>query len=171
EEAHKLSSIVFGLTHTKHLYSDHIATENIYMEVWEEEPMAHERVPKVREYREKTRANAADSHDEKKAMTKQSYLLQLRYEQQVIERYMSGNVIDLERLPAVEPFVRKLFLTWIGKAMAKADRTIKTEYGQQVTVILDPNRMIWLRSDDGHMQMPAVKFIFAGANELSDEPA
>lgn len=171
EEAHKLSSIVFGLTHTKHLYSDHIPTENIYMEVWEEEPMAHERVPKVREYREKTRANAADSHDEKKAMTKQSYLQQLRYEQQVIERYMSGNVIDLERLPAVEPFVRKLFLTWIGKAMAKADRTIKTEYGQQVTVILDPNRTIWLRSDDGHIQMPAVKFIFAGANELSDEPA
>ncbi len=124
--------------------------------------MVHERAPKVREYREKTRANAADSHHEKKAMTKQSYLQQWKYEQQVIEQYMSGNVIDLERLPAVEPFVRKLFLTWIGKAMAKEDRTFKTEYGEQVTVILDRNRTIWLRSEDGHIQMPAVKFIFAG---------
>lgn len=171
EEAHKLSSVVFGLTHTKHLYSDHIPTENIYTDVWEEEPMAHERAPKIREYREKTRAHAADSHDDKKAQTRQAYLQQRRYEQQVIERYLSGNEIDLEQLPEVEPFVRKLFLTWIGKAMAKADRKIKTEYGQEVTVVLDPRRTIWLRSADGHMQMPAVKFIFADHKQTSDAPA
>lgn len=162
EEAHKLSSIVFGLSHTKHLYSDHIPTEDIYMDVWEETPMAHERIPRIRTYREKTKANAAESYLEEKAQTMEAYLKRRAYEQQVIEQYLSGNRIELESLPIIEPFVRKLFLSWIGKAMAKMDRTIKTEYGYEVKVELDPSRVIRLQAEDGHMDMPAVTLLFIG---------
>ncbi|MBO2945207.1 TIGR02677 family protein [Paenibacillus sp. F411] len=171
EEAHKLSSVVFGLSHTKHLYCDHIPTDDIYTDVWEEAPMAHERVPRVRNYREKTRANAAESHLEKKEQTKEAYLKQRAYEQKVIQQYVSGSRIELERLPVIEPFVRKLFLVWIGKAMAKADRTIKTEYGDEVKVELDRSRTIRLQAEDGHMDMPAVTLLFKGKEAPNHEPA
>ncbi len=171
EEAHKLSSIVFGLSHTKHLHSDHIPTEDIYTDVWEEMPMAHERIPRIRAYREKTKANAVESHFEKKEQTKAAYLKQRLYEQQVIEQYLTGNTIELEQLPVIEPFVRKLFLSWIGKAMGKADRTIKTEYGHEVTVELDRSRTMVLKAEDGQMKMPAVTLLFAGKEKTKHELA
>lgn len=161
EEAHKLSSVVFGMSNTRHLHSDHIPTDDIYTDVWEEAPMAHERVPRVRAYREKTRASAAESHHEQKEQTKQAYLERRRYEQQVIQQYLSGGTIELEQLPVIEPFVRKLFLSWIGKAMARSDRTIKTEYGDQVKVELDPARTIQVQAEDGQLQMPAATLRFA----------
>lgn len=168
EEAHKLSSVVFGLSHTKRLYSDHFATDDIYTEIWDEEPMAHERVPRIRAYREKTRANAAEDHRMKKEQAKQAYLQLRQYEQKVIEQYLIDRQINLENLPVVEPFVRKMFLSWIGKAMARKDRMIKTEFGDEVKVVLDRNRTITLRAQDGHLNMPAVTFQFMGKEEKRD---
>ncbi|GEN34653.1 TIGR02677 family protein [Aneurinibacillus danicus] len=162
EEAHKLASVAFGVTHTKHIYSDHIPTDDIYTDVWEEAPMAHERVPKIREYREKTKATALEDHRELKEKAKKEHLERRLYERQVIQAYRSGSEIVLEELPVVEPFVRKLFLSWIGKAMARADHTIKTEYGDHIRVQLDRTRTITLRSKDGEMKMPAVTFHFIG---------
>lgn len=165
EEAHKLASVVFGLTHTKHIYSDHIPTDDIYTDVWEETPMAHERVPKIRTYREKTKATAVEDHRELKEQAKKAYLERKFYEQTVIQTYRSGSEIRLEELPIVEPFVRKLFLSWVGKAMAREDQTIKTEYGDQIKVELDRTRTISLRSTDGEMSMPAVTFHYIGKGE------
>lgn len=162
EEAHKLSSVVFGLFHTKHLYSDHIPTEDIYTDTWDEVPMVHERVPRIQAYREKTRANAVDNHHDKKTQTRDEYLQQRMYEQQVIGRYLSGGKIELDQLPVIEPFVRKLFLSWIGKAMARTDRKIKTEYGDEIYVKLDHSRQIKLQAEDGQLQMPAVTLEFIG---------
>ncbi len=48
-EAHELSAIVFGVTHTRHLFSDHVPTEDIYTSVWEEQPMEHETKPRIRQ--------------------------------------------------------------------------------------------------------------------------
>lgn len=171
EEAHKLSSIVFGLSHTKHLYADHIPTDDIYTDVWEETPMAHERVPRIRAYREKTRANAVESHNEQKEKTRSDYLTRRIYERKVIEQYLTGNTLELEQLPVIEPFVRKLLLSWIGKAMAKADRTIKTEYGDEVKVELDRTRTIVLQAQDGQMEMPAVTLRFKGKENDNHEYA
>jgi uncharacterized protein (TIGR02677 family) len=162
DEAHKLASVAFGVTHTKHIYSDHIPTDDIYTDVWEEAPMAHERVPKIREYREKTKATALEDHRELKEKAKKEHLEQRLYEQSVIQNYRSGSEIIIEELPVVEPFVRKLFLSWIGKAMAREDNTIKTEYGDQIKVQLDPTRTIVLRAKDGEMKMPAVTFHYIG---------
>ncbi|MFD0961678.1 TIGR02677 family protein [Paenibacillus chungangensis] len=171
EEAHKLSSIVFGLSHTKHLYADHIPTDDIYTDVWEETPMAHERIPRIRSYREKTRANAVESHNEQKEKTRTDYLTRRIYERKVIEQYLTGNTLELEQLPIIEPFVRKLLLSWIGKAMAKADRTIKTEYGDEVKVELDRTRTIVLQAQDGQMEMPAVTLRFKGKENDNHEYA
>ncbi|KAF0824189.1 TIGR02677 family protein [Cytobacillus firmus] len=158
DEAHKLSAVAFGASHTKHLYSDHIPTDDIYLDVWEEAPMAHERMPKIREYREKTKATAMEDHQEQKERTMKEHLEKRLLEQSVIKSYRAGSEIVLEDLPVVEPFVRKLFLSWIGKAMARADYTIKTEHGDRIMVELDRTRKITLRAKDGQLQMPAVTF-------------
>jgi uncharacterized protein (TIGR02677 family) len=162
DEAHKLSSVAFGAFHTKHIYSDHIPTDDIYIDVWEEDPMAHERVPRVRDYREKTKATALEDHKLQKEMASREHLERRLYEQKVIQQYRTGSEIILEDLPIVEPFVRKLFLTWIGKAMAKKDQVIKTEYGDQIRVYLDPTKTITLKAQDGEMEMPAVTFRYIG---------
>lgn len=165
EEAHKLSSVVFGVTHTKHIYSDHIPTDDIYNDVWDEDPMSHERIPKIREYREKTKASALEDHTQLKNQMRQEHLEQRLREQEVINRYRTGRDIVIEDLPMVDSFVRKVFLSWIGKAMARADQTIRTEYGDHVQVLLDPERRITLKAEDGELSMPAVTFRYLGKEE------
>ncbi|WP_059103514.1 TIGR02677 family protein [Shouchella shacheensis] len=160
QDAHKLSSVVFGLKHTKHLYSDHLPTDDIYVDVWEEEAMVHERMPITRSYREKTRTSASEDKEAEKEKTIEDYLQKLAHETALIHQYLDGESIDLEKVPEVEPFVRKTFLLWIGKAMAKKDQEIKTEFGDRVYVELDQARSIHLKAKDGTLEMPAARFHF-----------
>src|SRR5699024_4154296 len=130
KEAHELSSVVFGVFHTRHLFSDHVPTDDIYTDIWDETPMEHETKPRIRNYREKTRPGAIVSQQKRKEEARAEHLRKKQLEQEKLKQYMSGNEIRLEDLPAVEPYVRKMLLSWIGKAMARNDRTFKTEYGR-----------------------------------------
>ncbi|MEI3598851.1 MULTISPECIES: TIGR02677 family protein [unclassified Oceanobacillus] len=159
EEAHQLSSVAFGVLHTRHFHIDHIPTENIYTDVWDEEPMKHETKPITRNYREKTRPGAVTSNTKKKEELKKQYLEQKQQEKKLIEQYIEGNEIHIENLPLVESHVRKLLLSWIGKAMVRKDRTIKTELGVKVRVVIRDGRVL-LRAKDGVLKMPNVTFQF-----------
>jgi len=55
--------------------------------------------------------------------------------------------------------VRKLLLSWLGKAMVREDRIVKTEYGRRVRVTLEEERVI-LRATDGSLEMPNVEYYF-----------
>lgn len=160
EEAHKLSSVAFGVFNTRHFHSDHIPTDDIYTDTWQEVPMDHETLPKVREYGEKTKATEMVDHRSRKEEAKRLHLEQRQYEKRIVEQYMNGSEILLHELPVVEPHVRKLLLSWIGKAMMREDRTIKTEFGTKVEVTLDPHETVQLRSQDGTLEMPNVRFRF-----------
>ncbi len=70
---------------------------------------------------------------------------------------MQNGTIRLSELERVEPFIRKLFLTWIGKSMQSEDRIVKTDYGMKVRVIMDESRQIVLESEDGKLTMPDCK--------------
>ncbi|UFU00257.1 TIGR02677 family protein [Radiobacillus kanasensis] len=159
EEAHELSSVAFGVFHTRHFHIDHTPTDDIYADVWDERPMEHETKPIVRNYREKTRPGAVTSNKEKKEEMKRIYLEQKQREKRLIEQYIQGNEITIEKLPMVETHVRKLLLSWIGKAMARKDRTIKTELGKRVRVILSDQRVM-LQAEDGMLEMPNATFQF-----------
>lgn len=160
EEAHKLASVVFGLNHTRHLYSDHIPTDNMYIDTWEEESMVHERIPRIRSYRNRTRAQPTEQHQAEKAKAKEEYVKQKKLEHEVIQSYMIGNKIELSTLPKIKPFVRKIFLQWIGRSMGQKGQTLKNEYGQQIEVHVDTSRRITLFSEDGSLDMPDVTFYF-----------
>lgn len=159
EEAHKFSSVVFGVFHTRHFHSDLSPTEDIYTDVWDEEPMEHVTKPMIRQYREKTRPGAAINHAKKKEAIRKQYLEQKRKEQQLLEKYISGNEIRIKDLPVVETYVRKLLLSWITKAMANGRRTIKTETGMKVDIELKDERVV-LQAKDGMLEMPDVVFRF-----------
>ena len=55
EEAHKLSSLVFGMVNTRHMKGDFVRqTDNINSSLLEEEPFTIEIKPRLRGYKEKT---------------------------------------------------------------------------------------------------------------------
>ena len=159
-EAHELSAVVFGVFHTRHLFSDHVPTDDIYTSIWDEKPMEHETKPRIRNYREKTRPGAIISQHQQKEKTKQEHLRSKQIEQQTLEKYMQGNEIHLDQLPVIEPYVRKMLLSWVGKAMMRKDRTFQTEHGRMVTVRMSKDERIILRAEDGDLEMPKVTFQF-----------
>lgn len=160
KEAHELSSVAFGVFHTRHFHIDHVPSEDIYMDVWDEAPMKHMTKPNVKGYKEKTRAGAMDSHKEKKERMRKEHLEKRRIEQNLIEQYISGSEIRVEDLHKVETYIRKVLLSWLGKAMARKDRTIKTEIGKRVKVELSGKERITLHSEDGTLEMPNAIFHF-----------
>lgn len=160
KDAHELSAVVFGVFHTRHLFSDHVPTDDIYTDVWDEHPMEHETNPRIRNYREKTRPGAIINQQKQKENTKRAHLRHKQIEQQTLEKYMQGNEIHLDELPVIEPYVRKMLLSWIGKAMMRKDRTLQTEHGRIVKVIMSSDERIILRAEDGAIEMPKVIFQF-----------
>lgn len=160
EEAHKLSSVVFGVFHTKHIFSEDVPTDDIYTSVWKEKPMHFSTKPRTRNYREKTRPGAIQSMQTKKETTVQAHLQKIKEEQTTIEKYIVRNEIHLEHLPVIEPYIRKMLLSWIGKAMNRKDYTFQTEHGRVVKMVMHADERITLKAEDGEIEMPKVIFQF-----------
>ncbi|TDQ34639.1 TIGR02677 family protein [Aureibacillus halotolerans] len=161
EEAHRLSAAVFGVFHTKHLQAEPKVTENIYMDVWETEASVHETTPRIRNYGEKTKAGAVEEHKAEKEAQREAFLAQRKQERLIVERYINGNEIRFRDLHTIEPPVRKLFLSWLSRAMMKETRQIKTEFGHDVVVHIDLSAPpVLLTAEDGELQLPDVVFKF-----------
>ncbi|HSO59022.1 MAG TPA: TIGR02677 family protein [Paenisporosarcina sp.] len=160
QQAHKLSAVAFGVFYTKHFHSDHEPTDDIYTDVWDEQPMDHETQPRIQQYREKTRASAMGNNEEKKQQAKQRHMEQRQLEQTLIEQYISNDEIQLAHLPIIESSVRKMLLSWIGKAMLRKDQKLKTEFGTVIHVTIHEDERTQLQSPDGVLEMPNVTIQF-----------
>ncbi|GAA0446878.1 TIGR02677 family protein [Lentibacillus halophilus] len=159
-DAHQLSSVIFGVFHTKHLFSNHVPTDDIYTDIWEEAPVEHEVKPRIRTYREKSKPGAIISQQQRKEQARRAYLQNKQLEQETLESYMTGSEIRLAELPVVEPHVRKMLLSWIGKAMARDDQSFKTEFGRRINVTIAQDERVTLNAEDGAIEMPNVTFRF-----------
>ncbi|WAA12102.1 TIGR02677 family protein [Fervidibacillus halotolerans] len=153
-EAHRLSSVVFGAITVKHLHLVEDTTDNMYADVWDDDPVMLTIKPRTNHYREKTKPGAAISNVEKKLKERQKYLKERKKEEQLIIKYMKNGMIQLSELPMVEPFIRKLLLGWITKAMQSENRIVKTDYGMEIKVTINKDKMIVLKSEDGELTMP-----------------
>lgn len=160
DEAHKLSSVVFGSMTIEHLQLEEGTTDNLHADTWEENPVVLTLKPRTNRYREKTKPGSMTSNREKKQRQREQYLEERKQERALIEQYITERVIQLSKLTKVEPFVRKVLLSWIGKSMAAEDHKVKTDYGLVVKVRIDPKKTILLKSDDGTLKMPDVLFEF-----------
>jgi uncharacterized protein (TIGR02677 family) len=161
-EAHKLSGVVFGALETRHLFHEGETTEDIYTDVWNENPLEITLKPRTNRYREKTKAGAIRVNQAEKEAMRNLYLQKLEDEKQLIQKYIKDNRIQLSELPVIETFIRKMLLTWIGKSMANKDQKVKTDFGMTVKVSLHKDNFVTLRAEDGSLQMPDGELIFTG---------
>jgi uncharacterized protein (TIGR02677 family) len=160
DDAHKISSVVFGSMTIQHLQLEEGTTDNLHSDTWEEHPTILTLKPRTNRYREKTKPGSMTSNEEKKTRQREQYLEERRQERVLIDQYMTEGVIQLSALSKVEPFIRKVLLGWIGKSMASKDRKVKTDYGLVVKVTIDKENSILLESDDGTLKMPDALFEF-----------
>lgn len=154
EEAHKLSSAVFGVFHTKHIYAEEKTTEDIYKDVWEEAPTVLTIKPKIRQYREKTKPSSLTDHKLEKEMVLNEYLNQKEAEENQIFRYIQDHKIIFGNLPLIDKSVRKILLQWLTKALSTKNQTTKVEIGKRIKVRKINDELITLQSTDGELVMP-----------------
>ncbi|ETI68934.1 TIGR02677 family protein [Neobacillus vireti] len=160
EEAHKLSAVVFGSMTIQHLQLEEATTENLHVDTWDEAPTELTIKPRTVRYREKTKPGSFNSNEQKKKEQRELYLKEREQEKKLIEKYMTQGKITLSALSTVEPFIRKVLLSWIGKSMAAKNRMVKTDYGLHVKVMLDYEKTITLQAEDGNLLMPDATFLF-----------
>ncbi|PRO66504.1 TIGR02677 family protein [Alkalicoccus urumqiensis] len=164
EEAHRLAGMVFGPESVRHLRMSGDTTDLLHQDVWDQPPEVIPIKPRVRQYREKTKAGALQSNEAKK----EAYLQEVRREQEqerrLIDTYFSDGPLTLSTVERVQPEVRKMLLAWIGRAAAHPERTVKTDYGFSVHVAIHRGTRITLPAEDGVMTMPDVTFTIKGEN-------
>lgn len=160
DEAHKLSSVVFGSMTIKSLQLEEGTTDNLHSDTWEEGPVIITLKPRTNRYREKTKPGAIQSNREKKQLQREQYMKERNRERKLIHQYINNGRIQLSELTKVEPFIRKVLLSWIGKSMASKDRKVKTDYGLIVKVSINKEKTIILDSEDGTLKMPDAVFEF-----------
>ncbi|MED0657007.1 TIGR02677 family protein [Anoxybacillus ayderensis] len=153
EEAHKLSAVVFGCFHTKHIVAENDATENMYRDIWEEQPTEWLVKPRVRHYREKKKPEAMIDRRKEKEETMTAYLAEKQQEEEELAQLIDDGKIVLQELPIVAPHIRKTLLGWIAKAMGREDRIVQTENGWKVKVV-QREGTITLEAEDGMLMMP-----------------
>ncbi|OGO79112.1 MAG: TIGR02677 family protein, partial [Clostridiales bacterium GWB2_37_7] len=136
EEAHKLSSLVFGVFGMKHIKANPLrATESINSSIYEEEPSRIILKPRVRNYREKlTRRPIADKSELK--LKKLTSILQSRKrEEEIIMRLVSNNQVDFNKLPTISSADRNVLLRWLSRAKGIKGGNVKTEYGKGYRIV------------------------------------
>ncbi|OSX54557.1 TIGR02677 family protein [Anoxybacillus ayderensis] len=153
EEAHKLSAVVFGCFHTKHIVAENDATENMYRDIWEEQPTEWLVKPRVRHYREKKKPEAMIDRRKEKEETMTAYLAEKQQEEEELAQLIDDGKIVLQELLIVAPHIRKTLLGWIAKAMGREDRIVQTENGWKVKVV-QREGTITLEAEDGMLMMP-----------------
>jgi uncharacterized protein (TIGR02677 family) len=166
EDAHQLSAVVFGAMTIRHLKIEGDTTENIHSDIWEEEPIILPVKPRIRSYKDKTKPGAMVSNEEKKRALMREHLAEKEKERTIIETLFKDEKMTISELGVVEPFVRKVILSWIGKAMAGKKQTIKTDYGFKVRVQVHRDQMTILHAEDGVLKMPDVTLEMKGGTSV-----
>lgn len=167
EKAHELSSVVFGIFHTRHLVGDGTPTDDLYAEIWGEAPIEHIVNQRVTPTRDPNKVAAVVDRMEEIRAVRREHLVQREHQRQIIEQYMDERWLRIKQLPIVEPFVRKLLLTWVGKAMLHENQLVQTEFGRTVRVTIQEERVV-LRSTDGDLEMPDVHYEFLEKGSETD---
>ncbi len=159
-EAHKLSACAFGVFHTRHLVADQKTTDDIYAQLWDEPSTIVTIKPRIRQYRMKTRPGAVISRSQEKRAALEQYLRERAAERLLIDQLIVNGQIAIAAMPVVDTPVRKTLLNWVGKCMARRDRTIKTEHGRRVRLETVDGQRVDLRCTDGTLDMPNYVFRF-----------
>lgn len=167
-EAHKLSSVVFGVMNSKHIVCEmERETENINSGIYDEKPKEVLVKPSNR-YREKTasRHPIKDKSHIKKLKTKEIIDKRNR-EREIIESKIINNKLVFKDLGEITQNERTVFLKWLSQGLnKKSNDYIKNEYGRLYKVL---NRnvidTIVVKCEDGNFVMPNYELVFKEGSE------
>lgn len=158
EEAHMLSSLVFGIFSTRHIKGNYVRqTDSINSGLIEEQSNEYEIKPRIREYKEKQPKTAIIDKTKEKQVQIERYLKQLEEERKEIQKYIINGKIDIKDLPVIKDSFRKTLLKWISKANQTQNKQITIEDGRKIKLIYPQNKeRCVLECEDGNLEMPAV---------------
>lgn len=162
-EAHKLSSVVFGVMSSKHIACDiERTTENINSSIYNEEPTTITVKPSNR-YREKSasRISLREKSEAKKAMAKE-VLEKRKIERELIESKIKDNKLSFKDLHNISSEERRVFLSWLSYGLNKRNQGwVRNEYGRYYKVLNpDVKEKINIKCEDGNFVMPSYELIF-----------
>lgn len=158
EEAHKLSSVSFGIFNMKHIKGETIRdTESINSGIFDEEPCTQKVKPRIRTYREKMGRSPISSNEKRKSEMLHRIIKKREEERLVMDSFIVDGVIDFSKLPEIEPHVRTTLLRWLSKGINSSGNRGKTEDGRiyKVESPKDKNDKCCLVCTDGIFEMPA----------------
>lgn len=157
EEAHKLSSLVFGIFNTRHFKGNFTReTDSINSSLLEETSNEIEVKPRIRAYREKSQKIEIKDKSKEKQKQIEIYMKKLEEERKEIEKYINDGKIDIKNLPVIKSSFRKTLLKWISKAGIMQDKKIVIEDGRKIKLIYpEKNEKCLLECEDGILEMPA----------------
>lgn len=157
EEAHKISAIVFGAMQVKHVQLKKHTTDDLYSDTWDHAPEKVIIKPRTNRYREKTKATGVPLQTEKKREQREQYLKERYHQEKAVKKYFENGSVQLSKLDVVEPFMRKLLLTWMSKARANKEGFVTTESGMLLHIKPLEEKII-LHALDGDLHMNDVLF-------------
>lgn len=160
--AHKLSALLFGVSHIRHIFAEASESDDMNRSLWHDSPTVVTVKPRVSAYREKSRPSAVVSRSAEKAALLAQYLAEKQREQRLLEALIIDGRIVFGSLPVQEARIRKILLGWVGRCMASSDRTVKTETGQTAKLLLLSDKTVSLACEDGILQMPDYALEFGG---------
>ena len=162
EEAHKLSSLVFGMFNTRHIKGNYVReTDNINSSLLDEVSNEYEVKPRIREYREKQNKVAIVDKTKEKQEQIQKYFQRIEEERKELEKYIKDGKIDIKSLPVIKSNFRKTLLKWISKAGQMQNHEIVIEDGRRIKLIYPQNKeRCTLKCEDGNLEMPAFELSF-----------
>lgn len=159
-EAHKLSSMVFGIFNMRHIKGEFIReTDSINNGIFDEKPINIEIKPKVRGYREKLHKTPIPDNSAAKRKILNEYIRKQEEEKKEISVYINSGKINFSSLPVLKPSIRVTLLKWLSKGLSSADKKGRTEDGHIYKVVLpdDMTEKCTIKCEDGEFTMP--KFI------------
>ena len=162
EEAHKLSSLVFGMFNTRHIKGNYVReTDNINSSLLDEVSNEYEVKPRIREYREKQNKVAIVDKTKEKQEQIQKYFQRIEEEKKELEKYIKDGKIDIKSLPVIKSNFRKTLLKWISKAGQMQNHEIVIEDGRRIKLIYPQNKeRCTLKCEDGNLEMPTFELSF-----------
>lgn len=162
EEAHKLSSVVFGIEKPIHFKGDFVReTESINGGVYDEKPQEITVTPRIRNYREKVKRSRVIDRTAEKEAVRRAMVERLARERVLLESYIKDGRLDFSKLPVITPQVRDVFLDWLSKGLENRSWRAKTEEGKLYRIKLEqPEKTCILDCTDGTFRMPAYSIVF-----------
>lgn len=157
DEAHEISSIVFGMMDVQHIQLKTYTTDDLHTDTWDEKPESVSIKPRTSRYREKTKATGTTLQTEQKREQRERYLQERQQQERVVKNYFEDGYVQLSKLEQVESFMRKLLLSWMSKARANKEGLVKTESGMLLRVTVLGEKIV-LQSQDGQLHMSDVRF-------------